>query len=70
MVNNKRAATKLWAIATYSGRTYTTLIIPKLIWVNNRIPIVDASGAAFENQSFDINIKKTIVTKIAETLWE
>jgi hypothetical protein len=42
--------------------------MPKLIWVNRRIPIVDASGAALENQSFEIRIKKTMVTKIAETL--
>ena len=32
--------------------------MPKLIWVNKRIPIVDASGAALENQSFEIRIKK------------
>ena len=70
MVNNNRAATRLCAIATYKGSTYTTLIMPKLIWVNKRIPIVDASGAALENQSFEIRIKKTTATKIAETLCE
>jgi len=70
IVNNNRAATRLCAIATYKGNTYTTLIMPKLIWVNKRIPIVDASGAALENQSFEIRIKKTRVTKIAETLCE
>ena len=70
IVNNNRAATRLCAIATYKGSTYITLIIPKLIWVNKRIPIVDASGAALENQSFEIRIKKTRVTKIAETLCE
>jgi hypothetical protein len=57
-------------MAMYKGRTYTTFIMPRLIWVKRRIPRVDAKGAAGENQSLDIKITKTIVTNIAVTLCE
>ena len=66
----RQAATKLWAIATYKGKTYTTLIIPKVICVSNNIPRVEANGAASENHSLDIKIKNVSVTKIAVTLCE
>ena len=70
MVANNDAAIKLWAMAMYKGSTYTTFIMPRLIWVKRRTPRVDAKGAAFENHSLDIRIKNTKVTINAETLWE
>jgi hypothetical protein len=38
--------------------------------VSNSIPIVEASGAADENHNFEISIRKTIVTIIADILCE
>ena len=70
VAKRRQAANKLWAIATYRGKTYTTLVIPNAIWVRRRIPRVEASGAASENHSLDISIRNINVTNIAETLWE
>ena len=68
VARRRQAATKLWAIATYRGKTYTTLIIPKVICVSNNIPRVEARGAASENHSLDISIKNIKVTRRADIL--
>ena len=68
VAKSKQAATRLCAIATYKGRTYTTLIIPSVIWVNSNIPRVEARGAASENHSRDISIKNIKVTRRADIL--